>query len=285
MIGDILADRLRDYSPANSIEQESTLSELLQHYVLASLSRARFFSQALFHGGTCLRILYGMNRFSEDLDFLLRKPDPQFQWKPYVDRIQSDCEAEGICFELQEKSSASTAVKKVFLKTDFVGQRSSFPFPRHSNRKVRIKLEIDSNPPEGSQLETKYITFPLTAAITTQTLPSSFGLKSHALLCREYTKGRDWYDFLWYTGKKIVPDLDLLGSALDQHGTWSGRSIRVTPKWYYEAMLDRIKEIDWDVARADVRRFIMAKEMDSLSAWNCELFSQALDQLIHLMLP
>lgn len=279
MIGDILSDRLRDYAPANAIEQENVLSELMQHYVLSSLSRARFFSQAVFHGGTCLRILYGMNRFSEDLDFLLRKPDPGFQWKSYVDRILSDCEAEGIRVDVQDKSSADTTVKKLFFETDFLGERLAFPYPRHSNRKVKIKLEIDSNPPEGSRVETRYITFPLTSAITTQTLTSSFGLKSHALLCREYTKGRDWYDFLWYTGKKTIPDLKLLANALEQQGAWSGKDVCVTPEWYLEAMRDRIKEIDWGEASDDAKRFIMARELDSLSAWDYDLFLQQLDHL------
>lgn len=279
MIGDILSDRLRDYAPTNAIEQENILSELMQHYVLSSLSRARFFSQAVFHGGTCLRILYGMNRFSEDLDFLLRKPDPRFQWKSYVDRILADCEAEGIRVEVQDKSSADTTVKKLLFKTDFLGERLDLPYPRHSNRKVKIKLEIDSNPPEGSRVETRYIMFPLTSAITTQTLTSSFGLKSHALLCREYTKGRDWYDFLWYAGKKTIPDLKLLSNALEQQGAWSGKGVRVTPKWYLETMRDRIKEIDWDEAGEDAKRFIPARELDSLSAWDYDLFLQQLDRL------
>lgn len=217
MIGDILSERIRDYSPADTLEQENVLAELLQQFVLASLSRARFFSRAGFHGGTCLRILYGMNRFSEDLDFLLKEPNPDFKWEPYLERIRSDCRDEGINFEIRDRSSAETAVKKAFLKTDSIGQilTLELPFSRHAARKIRIKLEVDTNPPAGSVFETRYINFPLTAAITTQTLESGFATKSHALLCREYTKGRDWYDFLWYVSRKIVPDLALLGHALD----------------------------------------------------------------------
>ena len=71
MIEETLSERIRDYGSSNALEQENVLQELLQHFVLAALSRAGFFAEAAFHGGTCLRILYGMNRFSEDLDFLL----------------------------------------------------------------------------------------------------------------------------------------------------------------------------------------------------------------------
>ncbi|MFH1038935.1 MAG: nucleotidyl transferase AbiEii/AbiGii toxin family protein [PVC group bacterium] len=284
MIGDILSERIRDYSPANALEQENVLAELLQHFVIASLSRARFYSQAGFHGGTCLRILYGMNRFSEDLDFLLKEPNPDFKWRPYLDRILSDCRDEGIHFEVRDRSSEETAVKKAFIKTDSIGQilTLKLPFSRHATRKVRIKLEIDTNPPAGSLFETRYIDFPLTAAITTQTLKSGFATKSHALLCREYTKGRDWYDFLWYVSRKVVPDLALLGNALDQQGHWVGQGVRVTPEWYQATMKNRIETIDWDKARTDVMRFVVAREQESLALWGPDLFLHQLNRLAEL---
>ncbi len=278
MIKDILASRLRDFAPADALEQENLLAEFLQHYVLASLSRSRFFGEAGFHGGTCLRILYGLNRFSEDLDFLLKEPHPKFEWAPHLKRIQKDCKAEGILFEAQDKSKASQAVKKAFLKTDSIGQIFTLELPhfRHGARKIRIKLEIDTNPPAGSDYETRYITFPLTAPVTTQTLESGFALKSHALLCREYTKGRDWYDFLWYVSRRTVPAYPLLGSALDQQGPWAGEGIEVTPGWYVEILRERIAEVDWEVARKDVIRFAAARERDSIALWSRELL---LDQL------
>ena len=222
-----------------------------------------------------------MNRFSEDLDFLLKEPNPDFKWEPYLERIRSDCRDEGINFEVKDRSSAETAVKKAFLKTDSIGQilTLELPFSRHAARKIRIKLEIDSNPPAGSVFETRYINFPMTAAITTQTLESGFATKSHAVLCREYTKGRDWYDFLWYSSKKVVPDLVLLGHALDQQGPWAGRRVRVTRKWYLATMRKQIEEIDWDQAKVDIRRFVIAREQESLDLWGPELFLQQLDRL------
>lgn len=282
MIGDILNERIRAYSPANAIEQENILAELMQHFVLSSLSRARFYSQAGFHGGSCLRILYGMNRFSEDLDFLLKEPNPDFEWSRYLDRILADCRDEGIHFEVKDRSSAETVVKKAFLKTDSIGNilTLKFPFSRHRNRKVKIKLEIDTNPPAGSSFETKYIDFPLTSAITTQTLKSGFAAKSHALLCREYTKGRDWYDFLWYVSRRVIPDLRLLGNALNQQGEWAGQDIRVSREWYRVAMKNRIELIDWEMARADVMRFVVSREKESLDLWSPDLFLQSLDRLL-----
>ena len=281
MIGDTLSERVRDYAPATVIEQESVLQELLQHFVLASLSRAGFFSVGGFHGGTCLRILYGTGRFSEDLDFILKEPATDFRWGPFLEQVRSDCEVDGIRFEVQERPRSDTAVNKAFLKTDSIGQILvlDLPFVRERPRKIRIRLEIDVNPPLGSRFETRYITFPLTAAITTQTLESGFATKSHALLCRGYTKGRDWYDLLWYVGKKTIPDFHLLANALEQQGPWAGTRLDVTPGWYLEALRTRIREIDWDAARHDVRRFIRSNEQESIDLWNADLFLFHVDRL------
>ena len=90
MLNKVLNAKLREYAPANPVEQENVLQELMQHYVLAGLSRASLFAQAMFHGGTCLRIVHGMNRFSEDLDFLLKQPDPNFRWQGYLESVVSN---------------------------------------------------------------------------------------------------------------------------------------------------------------------------------------------------
>ncbi len=281
MIRDILYNKFQDYRPSNTIEQESLLGELMQQYILASLSRAGFFSKAGFHGGTCLRILYGLNRFSEDLDFLLKFPDPLFKWQPYLQRIQTDFRNDGLIFEIQDKSDLKTRVKKVFLKTDSIGKilLIDLPYSRDVRKIIKIKLEIDTNPPPGSAFETRYITFPVAAAITSQTLNSGFSLKSHALLCRGYSKGRDWYDFLWYISKKRIPDLKLLTNAINQLGPWANQNIQVDVDWYYEVMKSKINEIDWELVKNDVRRFINAREQESIDLWSSKFFLFHLDQL------
>jgi len=176
MLNRVLSARIQEYAPANPVEQENVLQELMQHYVLSSLSRAGMFTQAMFHGGTCLRIVYGMNRFSEDLDFLLKQPDPDFRWQNCLESVRKDCAQEGIPFEVQDKSQAGMAVQKAFLKTDSIGKilELGLPFERYKARKIRIKLEIDTNPPAGSTFTTSYITFPVTAPLTTQSLESGF---------------------------------------------------------------------------------------------------------------
>ena len=281
MLSDVLQARIREYAPANAIEQENMLAELMQHYVLASLSRSGLFSTAMFHGGTCLRICHGMNRFSEDLDFLLKQADREFAWEPHLRRIAADSADEGLRIEIQDKNRAVGAVRKAFVKTDSIGSMVTLelPFERVSSRKIRIKLEIDVNPPPGSSFETSYLSFPTTAPITTQTLSSGFGTKTHALLCRRYVKGRDWYDFLWYAARRTIPDLALLGNALFQQGPWQGERFEVSSEWLLRVMRRKIESIDWKLARDDVRRFLPLSEQRGLDSWSADLFLHQVERM------
>ena len=281
MVEDLLQEKLRTYQPADAVEQEHVLAELMQHYVLAGLSRAGLFREAFFHGGTCLRILHGMRRFSEDLDFMLKRPQPDFAWRRYLDPVGELCAREGITLELQARSEVDGAVKKAFVKTDSIGKivLLDLPFNRNARKKIRIKLEIDTNPPAGSSFETAYINFPVLSALTTQTLRSGFGTKSHALLCRDYIKGRDWYDLLWYIERGVVPDLRLLQSAIDQQGPWAGVGQEVTPSWYLEALRARIATVDWEAAKRDVIRFVGARDREGVALFRADLFRHQVDRL------
>ena len=162
MIGSIITQKLAELAPLDAVEQENVLAEILQHYVLASLARARLFDVAEFHGGTFLRILHGLERFSEDLDFVLKRPDPTFAWDDLLDHVQKECAYDGIPFEVSHKKEPDKAVQKAFLKTSFPGALPGLElrFKRHPGRKIRIKLEVDTNPPAGSKFEIAYLSFP-----------------------------------------------------------------------------------------------------------------------------
>ena len=281
MIGEVLTERLKEYDPANAMEQENAIQEIMQHYALASLARSGFFKKGVFHGGTCLCILHGMNRFSEDLDFVLKKPDADFRWGPFfLDRIREDFESEGVSIECLDKSGKGN-VKMAFLKMSSIGRipHLELPFRRRKNRKIKIKLEIDANPPSGESWQTGYLHFPMIAAITNMTLESGFASKGHALLCRPFIKGRDWYDFWWYVKRNTGVNFELLENALQQQGPWKGKEIKVTAKWFSQKMKRRIKEIDWDKAREDVRRFLPLKEQQNLDQWSRDFFLHLADRI------
>ncbi|MDR1817779.1 MAG: nucleotidyl transferase AbiEii/AbiGii toxin family protein [Puniceicoccales bacterium] len=276
MLIDVLRNKLIEAAPVDEIERDNVVQELLQHFVLLGLSRSGFFEKAAFHGGTCLRVVNGINRFFEDLDFMLKTPDDSFAWQEHLAAVVKDCATEGIAMEIQDRAKADTAVRKAFLKNDSVGKVLTLRsiVSKGPPRKHRIKLEIATNPPAGSAFETKYITFPTIAPLTVQTLDSSFALKMHALLCRQYVKGRDWFDFIWYASRKTPVNFPLLANALRQQGQWSGQDLPVDATWVRAALDAKIREIDWEVARQDVQRFLPHSEQENLRFWSPELFCQ-----------
>jgi len=285
MIERVLEAKIAQYAPRDALEQESVLTELLQHYVLVGLARSGLFRLAEFHGGTFLRIVHGMDRFSEDLDFVLQRPSSDFSWSRQLSPLRKYLEDEGLEFEVTDRSAADVAVKKAFLKTDSIGKLLvlDLPHSRDRRRKIRIKLEIDTNPPAGSVFETSYLGFPVLTALTTQTLESAFASKSHALLCRSYAKGRDWNDFLWYVARGTLPNLELMQNAVRQVGPWAGTNVEVTPQWYIEQLRDVIASMDWVETADDVRRFVTPSVRESLSLWSVSLFDYHAQQLARRM--
>ena len=141
-------------------------------------------------------------------------------------------------------------------------------------------LEVDTNPPGGARFETKYLDFPFPSAIRVFDLPSLFAGKVHALLCREYVKGRDWYDFIWYTGRRTRLNYELLGSSLEQMGPWRGQGLQVDRPWCVERLRAKIEATDWLRTREDVRRFVKASELASLGLWGREFFLGQVDKLV-----
>ena len=277
----IIQQRLLDYHCKTDVEEQQAIREITQEVVLAALGRGDFFKHALFRGGTCLRIIYGLNRFSEDIDFVLREATVDFQLKDHIKHLTDELAAYGYNIEITDRNKADTTVKKAFLKDDSLGKVIDL---RHANQtgpmaKIRIKFEVDTNPPSGSGHELKYIDFPFVSSVAVQDRPSLFAGKIHALLCREYTKGRDWYDFIWYTGNRTGINYDFLTSAINQIGPWQGQAITVDKAWLLNELERTIALMNWKQAAEDVRHFVRVEEQPSLDLWSKELFLGQLDKL------
>lgn len=278
---DIIQEKLRRYDAANALEEENAVKEILQEIALYALWRGDFFDVALFQGGTSLRILHSLPRFSEDLDFLLREPDPGFDWTPYLKTLTEVFGQFGLKLDALPKTKMDSAIRQALIKNDSIASQLDLSFAGAGRPKtIRIKLEIDVKPPAGSGEASSYLDFPADHEVRHQDLPSNFALKIHALLCRGFLKGRDWFDFSWYVAKGVTPNLPLLRTALFQAGPWSGDDhITVDMSWLKEALGSTIAKIDWKAAADDVRRFLRPAELKSVDLWSERFFLAKLDKL------
>jgi predicted nucleotidyltransferase component of viral defense system len=275
----IIQEKIESYRCQSAEEEENAMKEITQEVALLALSRAGFFKHGIFLGGTCLRILHSLNRFSEDLDFALLKPDPAFDWNPYLKEMQLEFEAYGYKLEVQDRSKADLAVKAAFLKDDSIGRILTLSHLKknRNHKKIVIKLEIDTNPPTGGVTEMKYLNFPAAFAVQAMNLPSLFAGKTHALLCRQYVKGRDWYDFLWHAARGTPLNFELVKTAFMQNGPWKGQELVCDREWFIETMRKKIESMDWTAARADVESFVRMSERASLKLWSVEFFLASLE--------
>jgi len=270
----IIKDRLKEYAPRTQREELNALKEIFQEIALCALSRADFFNLAAFQGGSCLRIVHKIRRFSEDLDFILFEPDKKFVWEPFLKTLQQEFTLYDLKFEVVDRSRADKAVKAAFLKDTSFGKIFVFTHTRGpaDQQVIKIKLEVDTNPPAGSDVEKRFVDFPYAFSIVTQDLPSLFASKCHAILCRRYAKGRDWFDFAWYVSKGITPNYIHLTHAINQEGPWKGQGELVTREWLGAALTEKIKTIDWASAKGDAENFLRVPERESLKVWGQEYF-------------
>ncbi len=279
---DLVKDRLASYQCTNPLLEEQALKEITQELILMGLARTDFFSKAEFHGGTALRILYQLPRFSEDLDFALLSPNKQFSFLPYTKHLSEELSAFGYRFEIKDRSKADNAVKKAFLKDDSIGQLLVLERTGLA-KKILIKLEIDSNPPTGATTEFKPLTFPVPFAILAKDLPSSFAGKLHAILCRGYVKGRDWYDFIWYVAHKTPINYVFLKNGFMQNGPYENQDLPYDKTWLINELTQKIDILDWKKAVFDVSRFLDASQLESLKLWGKDFFHDCTKKLANYL--
>ncbi|MES1224349.1 MAG: nucleotidyl transferase AbiEii/AbiGii toxin family protein, partial [Bacteroidota bacterium] len=238
-----------------------------------------FFGKAAFYGGTALRIFYGIQRFSEDLDFSLLEPDPDFQLQPYLDGMLREFNALGIDITVQEKiKSKHTAVDSAFLKPgtewkeillkgiirqEKIGMRPD----------IKIKLEVDTNPPAGFTTEEKLLLRPFSFYTKCFAAPDLFAGKMHAVLFRKWkgrVKGRDWFDLEWYVKNNIPLHLEHLVIRSVQSGDWKKKSM--SRKEFSQLLTHKIDQVSIDAIKDDIVRFI--PEDNPLEIWSRNYFKE-----------
>ncbi|VHO03924.1 nucleotidyl transferase AbiEii/AbiGii toxin family protein [Candidatus Rhabdochlamydia sp. T3358] len=277
----IIQEKLKSYTLHSKREELNALKEIYQEIALSALARSDFFKLAAFQGGTALRIVHQLQRFSEDLDFVLLTQHESFQWESYLKVVELEFKSLGIILEIKDRANAKGAIRTAFLKEDSFARILELTYDRlpSDEQKITIKLEVDTLPPEGSGFENAVLTYPYPFSILIQDLPSLFASKCHALLCRKYEKGRDWFDFLWYLLKKVPVNDFLLKNALYQAGPYKKKDIPCNKKWLYKEFEKKIASVNWKLAQRDVENFLRLEDRKFVENWNAEFFQKQIEKI------
>ncbi|MFO8034519.1 MAG: nucleotidyl transferase AbiEii/AbiGii toxin family protein [Candidatus Bipolaricaulota bacterium] len=232
----------------------NVLREYLQAHLLFSLQSARAFEQLAFVGGSALRFLHGLRRFSEDLDFSLEHPS-QYDLHRLARRIERDLSMAG--FDVGLHLRERTAVHTVSVRVGEILHEAELT--SHKAQKLAIRLEVDTNPPAGASTETTLVNRHFLLALVHHDLSSLMAGKVHAVLSRPHIKGRDIYDLLWYLSRRepVRPNISLLRNALAQTG-WTGDD--VSEASWTQLVADRLRDANFRRISEDVAPLLESPE-------------------------
>lgn len=273
----VLEQMLGNYKTNTTEEKKNALKEVVQEVALCGLSRAGFFKHAAFYGGTALRIFYGLDRFSEDLDFSLVMPNPDFQFNRYFSGVESELAALGLKFSIEEKQkTVDSAIKSAFLKGNtkehILNIYDIQNIGINPDEVIKIKFEVDTNPPAFAQFENKYRLLPSPYQVKLYDMSSLFAGKIHAVICRSWknrVKGRDLYDYVFYLSRQAKVNLSHLQARLEDSGAWKN-SETLTLEKLHKMLRERFEMINYEQAKQDVLPFIA--DSNKLDLWSEEFF-------------
>ena len=277
---------LGSYNVENIYDKKNAMKEIMQEIVLCGLARAGFFKKAAFYGGTALRIFYGLDRFSEDLDFSLEVSDPDFDLSEYFPILEKEVRSFGLNVSIAEKEKTKASnIRSAFLKGNtkehlllfYADGQSLGSVPK--NEVIKIKFEVDVDSPRFASFEHKYRLLPVPYEVNLYDMPSLFAGKLHAVLCRAWQsriKGRDLYDYVFYLSRGTSVNRLHLRERLIDSGF-------IPPD--HECTLDDIREmlsirfdsIDYSQAKQDVEPFI--HDTSVLDIWCADFFKQITQSL------
>lgn len=272
---------LRAYGAQTLPERKNALKEVMQEIVLCGLSRAGFFNQAAFYGGTALRVFYGLDRFSEDLDFSLTSPDTAFDLAAFFPTLEKEVRSFGLNVAIEKKEKArDSVIRSAFLKANtlehillFYADGGTFGGIAR-DEKIKIKFEVDTDPAPYATYERRYRLLPAPYEVNLYDQPSLFAGKIHAVLCRGWkdrVKGRDLYDYVFYLARGTRVNMDHLRAKLVQTGH-AAEGDRIGIDEVREMLCERFESIDYADAKQDVAPFI--RDTSPLDLWGADFFKQ-----------
>lgn len=282
----IIEQMLAQHGSATLQDRKNGIKEVVQEIVLCGLSRAGFFKEAAFYGGTALRIFHELDRFSEDLDFSLMAPDPEFELPAYFPMVEKELNAYGFHFKAEDHTKAvDSDIRSAFLKgntrehllTFYADERMARSVS--GNEIIKVKFEVDTTPPPHATFERKYRLMPIPYEINLYDMPSLFAGKLHAVICRAWksrVKGRDLYDYVFYLSKNTPVNLKHLNARLLDSG-FEGTREDLSLDEIKEILRRRFESIDFNQAREDVIPFI--KNPSAVDIWSQDFFAAITENL------
>lgn len=280
----MIKEWIESYNPSNEDEILAALREIMQEVTLAALSRTDFYEKTAFYGGTALRIFHGLDRFSEDLDFSLIEPNPKFSLEPYFLAIQTEFMGMGMQVSLREIEKAKQSnIDSAFLKSNTVWKELVLEeiikqTGVQSNKSVKIKIEVDRQPPLGFKTEQKLLLRPFSFYVNCFESSSLFAGKLHVLLFRKWknrVKGRDWYDMEWYIRKNIPLNVGHFIRRAQESVDWHEEQI--SPQQIRTLILNKIDAVSFSAVKEDVVRFIENDQV--LDIWSAQYFTHLVDKI------
>jgi predicted nucleotidyltransferase component of viral defense system len=278
-----IVNLIESYDPKTQDDYEIALKEIVQHLALLGMWRSKFYEHASLYGGTALRLFYGLRRFSEDLDFSLVKKDEYFDLLPHLKAIEKEIEAFGFKFTVEKKiKKLISTIESAFIKGNtrvnllFIEAQENIIKRFHREQKIKIKLEVDTDPPPGSQHEVKTLLTPIPFVVKTFTKSDLFAGKIHAVLCRQWksrVKGRDFYDLIWFIGQKIPCRIEYLKEKMVQTGHWKPGN-KLDKNRLLKLLQEKFETVDFERAKQDVNPFI--KDKQELALWNRDFFIEVI---------
>jgi predicted nucleotidyltransferase component of viral defense system len=273
-VNNAIQQMLSRYECRSFRDYEQALREIFQEIVLVGLWRGKFFEHAAFYGGTALRIFYNLDRFSEDLDFTLVSPNIRWSWAQYSESVVNELRSFGLeAVFVEKKKKLPTAVQSAFLKASAVrellhiGVRPDLLHGVSPESMIRVKIEIDTNPPQGFGYEEKFLSQPVPVAVRCVNEASLFASKIRAAFFRTWkrrVKGRDWYDVVWFIRRKVSLDLQLFS-------TLNGDPCPIDRDTFLKMANERIDQLDISAAIEDILPFV--RDGESLrKTWSKDFF-------------
>ena len=258
----------------NSVkDRQNATYEITQQVVLAGLHRGGFFDRAAFYGGTCLRLFHQLPRYSEDMDFSLLTPDPDFKFENYFQPIIDEFDNIGRKVEIKKKDKKMFGrVDSAFLKDNTDVYNVAF----QTEKTIKVKIEVDTQPPLLFQTEQKPLTIPYTFMVRCFQLSDLFAGKMHALVFRNWktrVKGRDWYDFEWYVRWRVPLDFKHLQERIREFN-----GIEMSVEDFKAALRERLATTNIEDVKSDVHRFVI--DQHELDIWSNDYFLQLADMIV-----